>query len=713
MIPQNKYSLVRLAHVAGLATILSLSALSADDRPNIVYFYADDMGWAGIRANAKVAQSYGVDITEVSKIITPNIDKIVAGGINFTHSYGATVCSPARSSQQTGFHQGHTWADRNDPADDKAMRTQDPTIGKVLAAAGYRNGMYGKWGYGATRDIDAPVITNQQTIPIEHGYHDCVVELHHIRAHTFLQPTLWYSHIARDGTITLPTTLLDNRKQFPEYDLYADNYFAAGAMKFIREEAKEPSPFFVQVSFQVPHAPFDEIETVEGWFDDYADTDTSTWDQRTKWYAAMMTLMDKRIGEIMATLRDPNGDGDESDSLMADTLVIFSSDNGGARNPMLEFFNANGHLKGFKTGIDEGSLRTPLAFYWEGVIEPGQTTDFKTCVTDIFPTFCELAGVEAPVGLDGVSIAPLITGKGKQRIRPHFSYEANLRDTTTWAVIRDDIKLIKRRDGSFDLYDIKKDPSESDSLINKAQYAKTADLLKAIAYADNLDAHDFYANVWPTWIGKDGADVNDASSWQETGEWPFERKWPQSETPTENWNAVVTNTTGKDQTVRLKDSINVLGLEVRGDLESGSKISLKLSPKITLNGRNEVRMAPLSVTYLNGARLRSMRWVELNRGARLVGHGKISSDFYVSGELELSILKEAPSLTVSGSLTLNGTLAINAEHIRSLEAGESRVIIEAKSVEGNFNNPDDLVKTENATFQIIYKEDSVSLKRLS
>ena len=79
-------------------------------------------------------------MSEISKIITPNIDKLVAGGLNFTHSYSNPVCSPSRSSQQTGFHQGHTWADWNDPSDDKAMRTQDPTMGKVLAKAGYRNG---------------------------------------------------------------------------------------------------------------------------------------------------------------------------------------------------------------------------------------------------------------------------------------------------------------------------------------------------------------------------------------------------------------------------------------------------------------------------------------------------------------------------------------------------------------------------------------------
>ncbi|MBT3570574.1 MAG: sulfatase-like hydrolase/transferase, partial [Opitutae bacterium] len=113
-----------------LLAFLSLGA----KRPNILYLYVDDMGWGSIGPNGQAERK----ALGKPYVLTPNLDRLAAAGVNFRRGYGCTVCSPARSSQQTGFHQGYTFADRNDPDNaKKAIRTEDLTMGDVLSKAGY------------------------------------------------------------------------------------------------------------------------------------------------------------------------------------------------------------------------------------------------------------------------------------------------------------------------------------------------------------------------------------------------------------------------------------------------------------------------------------------------------------------------------------------------------------------------------------------------
>ena len=128
-----------------MAAFTSTSASAADKKPNILYIYVDDMGWGSIGPNGQAQRK----ADGKPYVLTPNLDRLAAKGINFQRAYGCTVCSPARSSQQTGFHQGYTFADRNDRDNNKkAIRTDDVTMGDVLSKAGYVTGYWGKWGYG-------------------------------------------------------------------------------------------------------------------------------------------------------------------------------------------------------------------------------------------------------------------------------------------------------------------------------------------------------------------------------------------------------------------------------------------------------------------------------------------------------------------------------------------------------------------------------------
>ena len=158
--------------------------------PSLTSSTFTSMTWVGGRSaptdNPTARQTDSPTFSLPISIVWPRMASISGEG------YGCTVCSPARSSQQTGFHQGYTFADRNDPDNaKKAIRADDVTMGDALSGAGYTTGYWGKWGYGGSKDMQNPTIDNLQTLPTSHGYKFVVAELHHVRAHTFFQPTLW------------------------------------------------------------------------------------------------------------------------------------------------------------------------------------------------------------------------------------------------------------------------------------------------------------------------------------------------------------------------------------------------------------------------------------------------------------------------------------------------------------------------------------------
>jgi len=267
-----------------VSSLLSPIISAADaPRPNILYIYVDDMGWGSIGPNGQAArESEGKPFVR-----TPTINTLASQGVNFTRAYGCTVCSPARSSQQTGFHNGHAYADRNDPNNArKAIRTDDLTMGDVLSAAGYTTGYWGKWGYGGSQDRNNPSILNVQTLPSSHGYDDCLVELHHVRAHTFFQPTLWSNTtnpsaigglelIANSMTAYKGNTSVypnspanQNHASYPS-TAYCDDVYAFRALDFVRTQGQNYNatgkPFFGLLAVQVPHAPVGDIATLPGW----------------------------------------------------------------------------------------------------------------------------------------------------------------------------------------------------------------------------------------------------------------------------------------------------------------------------------------------------------------------------------------------------------------------------------------------------------------
>jgi arylsulfatase A-like enzyme len=519
------------AFLGALTLLLPVAVVqAAAPRPNILYVYVDDMGWGSIGPNGQAARAANGD----SHVLTPNINTLAAQGINFTRAYGATVCSPARSSQQTGYHQGHTFADRNNSNNaKKAMRTDDRTMGDVLSTAGYVTGYWGKWGYGASQSQASPVIQNVQTLPSSHGYQYVLAELHHVRAHTFFQPTLW-SFAPGDSTMSLvPNSLApytNNPTLYPEKPAnqshasypataYCDDAYAFAALDFVRAQGlhynSTSTPFFALLAVQVPHSPYGEINQLPLWDEAYAsNTPFTTLTNEAKHWAAMVTRIDAHFGNILAALDDPNNDGSNADSIADNTLVIFQSDNGGPSNNARSELNANGGLRGSKGSIWDGGIRVPTVMRWPSQIHATSTLQAGTDngmvidISDLLPTFCDLAGTEIPLGLDGVSFAPTLLDSGHQRFREFIIHEAQ----PDQSIIRGKDKLV-HDNGTSKLYDLDADPDESNDIASSNPTLVST--LETLLLGERVTESADFANTYHQWIGADSAITSDAGNWSD------------------------------------------------------------------------------------------------------------------------------------------------------------------------------------------------------
>jgi len=691
-----------------LVCILSVTTIAAP-RPNILYIYVDDMGWGSIVPNGQAARK----AAGKPYLRTPNLDKLASDGINFARAYGCTVCSPSRSSQQTGFHQGHTFADRNDPDNaKKAIRADDITIGDALSAAGYVTGYWGKWGYGGSKDRENPVIENIQSLPTMHGYKYVLAELHHVRAHTFFQPTLWRAPAspgATGGIELVPNTLkpyvgnpnypdYPTRHNHPDYPeiAYCDDSYAFAALDFVRKQAQNynrtKQPFFALLAPQIPHAPFSDIARLPEWNQAYVeDPKFAKLAEQSREWAAMITRIDAHIGNLLAVLEDPNGDGDKSDSVADSTLVIFQSDNGGPTGSSYKEYDSNGGLRGAKGSIYEGGIRIPTMmrlpakFCSRSKLKPGTTTDMVIDVSDMLPTFCELAGVTPPVGLDGVSIAPTLTGIGRQRHRDYLIHEAG----NHASIIRGRYKLIINRGGkkkggkkrkkkagknvaqdTVMLYDLVADPAETTNIA--AEKPELTKELKALLLAEHVTEPPGFANTYHHWTGVNGADAADGANWSDYVYENAGKVYLKDDgAPRDSWTALMENKGDSINTAHVTKDIQFLGLEIRGATKPQE---LVISSGGRVTGRNEIRVSGKGILTLQGGTAASLRWIDVLEGGLLRGSGKVEASLYNAGTTALSgriavqgdyVQQDGASLVFSLDNKNSGRLVVQGEAIPS------------------------------------------------
>ena len=636
------------------------------------------------------------------------------------------------------------------------MRADDILMGDALSAAGYVTGYWGKWGYGGSKDPVRPVIENIQTLPTSHGYKYVLAELHHVRAHTFFQPTLWSAPAAsqavgglelipnslaryRDNENYPSTPALQSHSDYPEV-AYCDDAYAFAALDFVREQGqnynRSGQPFFGLLAVQIPHAPFGEIATLPEWDRAYAtDPHFSSLSDQTRQWAAMVTRIDAHFGNILAALDDPNNDGDSSDSIVEDTLVVFQSDNGGPAGKNNSELDANGGLRGNKGKIQEGGIRVPLVMRWpakitaDSKLRAGTDCEKIVDVTDLLPTFCELAGVPAPVGIDGVSIAPTLLGRGHQRYRDFIVHEAS----NGQSIIRGKYKLVRSKSTPLRLYDLDADHSESDNIAS--QHPRLVKELEALLLGERVAEPKGFANTYHHWIGEDGAATSDPENWSDYEYANAGITYMSDDgSPRLSWIGQIKNSGNGPHAAHADMDLEFLGLEIAGNVTGKAEQALILGPKVDLLARNEIRLAPYAKLTLDGGCVSSLRWLDIHPNATLNGQGTIQAvlynqgsviltgreqttlrldgDYHQSdeGELKVTLAGEVPAFHVAGVARLGGTLSIEIADGFEPAQGTSCTVLSAEEVAGTFANAqDEVVSSEGTRFSIRYLPTAVTL----
>jgi len=415
-------------------------------KPNVVFILVDDLGWTD-------AGCYGSRYYE-----TPNIDRLAQQGVKFTDGYAAcAVCSPTRAAVMTGryparvgvtdwihfrdFKGNRTNPNEKSPTDYVGgknkkllcppnpfwMELDEITIAEALKPAGYVTCHVGKWHLGP--DAWYP---DKQGFDFNVGGCD------------FGQPPTYFDPYTNKRQGSIPT--LEPRKKGE----YLTDRESDEAVRFIKEHSDRP--FFLYMAHYAVHTP---IQGKKELVDKYKAKPPTN--QKNPTYAAMVHSVDQAVGRIMTAL-------DEME-VADNTLVVFTSDNGGLLGP-----TDNAPLRSGKGYPYEGGIREPTIVRWPAAVDAGWECSVPVTSVDYFPTICEAAGVKLPGDrtIDGESIMPLLTQTGsieRDAIYWHFPHYRR-DDVVPYSIVRaGDWKLIKRYEGKrFELFNLRDDLSETTDL---------------------------------------------------------------------------------------------------------------------------------------------------------------------------------------------------------------------------------------------------------
>jgi arylsulfatase A-like enzyme len=471
--------IIKLFLLTGL--LLSADFLKAQEQkaPNIIFILSDEFNWGDLG-------SYGI-----KKISTPNLDRIAEQGMRFTQAYsGAAVCAPARSSLMQGLHQGHARVRGNSFRGYRESLQRDFTVAMLLKQAGYKTGMFGKWGLA---------LHNQPGLPRNMGFDEFFGYLNQRQAHTYYPEFLYhneeriyfpengdhhkYENYSRASSYDKEGKVLPNGIEDPSKAVYSFDIIAEKSLQFVREN--KDNPFFLYLPYTIPHGPLIVPDLGE-----YKDKEG--WEIQHKEWAAMVTRMDTEVGKLLDLLNNLNLD--------ENTIIFFASDNGNSSGydgrylkvnqdatPIMDFFHSYSPTRGGKGGSYDGAFRVPAIVRWPGHIGANQVSAQIWAFWDFMPTVAEIVGVEPPAGIDGISILPTLLGEGKQIQHEYLYWEGNQNQAVRygrWYAHR-------ANGGEVELYDLPADPQQSVDLSNRFP-----DIVKRIEQIMH-NAHT-PSDVWPS-----------------------------------------------------------------------------------------------------------------------------------------------------------------------------------------------------------------------
>ena len=385
-------------------------------RPNLLYIMSDDLGYADL------------GITGRTDYETPVLDALAREGVRLTQAYcAAPVCTPTRVALNTGRYPARTRAGLFEPLTTSrdGLLPRPKTIAGLLKDAGYETALIGKWHLGLAPEFH----------PLRHGYDEF----------------FGFLGAAADYASHIDTETLDSRFQDGERNVKVEGYltdlFTDRAVKYITR--RRDRPFFLNLEYNAPHWPWQAPG-------DPPYPDSLRWRKggSPAVYARMVQSLDDGVGKILAALR--------AAGVERETLVIFTSDNGGER------FSQMGPFSQGKMTLYEGGLRTAAFARWPDVIPSNSTTDQVAITMDWTATLLGRAGAHADASapLDGVDLAPALTGVAKPLPRDLYWRIHQRRQQK--AMRSGDWKYLVA-DGKEFLFDVRNDPGEKNDL--KSQQA--------------------------------------------------------------------------------------------------------------------------------------------------------------------------------------------------------------------------------------------------
>ncbi|NOU61288.1 sulfatase family protein [Marinifilum caeruleilacunae] len=415
-----------------IALLLISGALIAQTKPNVVIIYTDDQG-------SRDLQSYGA-----TDLITPNMDKIVNGGVRFTQFYAQAICSPSRASLLTGKNPQHAGVPGNIPSvpvTSKGLKGEQYTMAEMFKDAGYQTVHIGKWHLGDQEGM----LPNEQGFDYSFGHHvGCIDNFSHFY--------YWRGPNRHD--------LYRNGKEVFYDGQFFPDLMLKEAKSFL--DNMEDKPFFMFYAMNSPHYPYQG--TLE-WLNYYREKGVV---YPRDLYAAFLSTHDEIIGDLLKKLEDLK--------LMENTIIVFQSDNGHSTEERAHHGGGNaGPYRGAKQCLFEGGIRVPAAIAWKNKLPAGQVRDQFAVNADWMPTLAELCGIQLDTEtLDGKSLIPVINNSQSETMhRDGYCWQLN----DMWVARKGKWKLIgnpydtSMRDYKFTvdrwLVNLEKDPGETTNLAEK------------------------------------------------------------------------------------------------------------------------------------------------------------------------------------------------------------------------------------------------------
>ena len=417
-----------------LFSAIALEIAAQPGKPNIILIVADDLGYGDIA------------FEEADRNYTPSLARLASEGMRFTdfHSNGP-VCSPTRTALMTGRYQQRSGVESALGPDERGLPPSEITIAEYLKKSGYATAVYGKWHLGVIPEAN----------PVRNGFDE-------FRGH--LNSVDYNSHIGPWGN---PDWWVDGKLQNEEG--YNSDLITAHTIRFIKEHRDEP--FFIYVPFSNIHFPWCTPEDPQFWFEGinyYKSIETklgphSPHEDVSPVVRRMVNELDESIGKIVSEIKK-NG-------LAENTLIIFTSDNGGYVNYQGRHANQisdNGPLRGQKSDVYEGGTRVQTIAWWPGKIQAGSVTDEIGLSMDLLPTFLSFAGQDpgsiAPRHKsDGLSLRKVLLENASLSRRMVFwrlNSKCAVRDGS-WKLVFNKVK------GDPELYNLAEDIGEQNNLAAK------------------------------------------------------------------------------------------------------------------------------------------------------------------------------------------------------------------------------------------------------